>query len=82
MTGAPDHSPFSSTFNGDGARIGVVLSHGVTGSPHGLRAWAQSFADAKDWAGAINVYENAVQSFPDNGTLKQNLAYCKEQLGK
>ncbi|MET1155770.1 MAG: esterase, partial [Arthrobacter sp.] len=46
MTGLPDHSPFSSTVNGDGARIGVVLSHGFTGSPHGLRGWAQSLADA------------------------------------
>ena len=46
MTGLPDHSPFSSTATGDGARIGVILSHGFTGSPHGLRDWAQSLADA------------------------------------
>ncbi len=46
MTTLPDHSPFSSTFRGEGPRIGVVLSHGFTGSPHGLRDWAQSMADA------------------------------------
>ena len=44
--GLPDHSPFSSPSAGDGPAIGVVLSHGFTGSPHGLRAWAQSLADA------------------------------------
>ncbi len=36
----PDHSPFSSAFSGEGPRIGVALSHGFTGSPHGVRAWA------------------------------------------
>ncbi|MBX7446169.1 MULTISPECIES: carboxylesterase [unclassified Arthrobacter] len=46
MTAGPDHSPFSSAFSGDGSRTGVVLSHGFTGSPHGLRAWAQALAAA------------------------------------
>lgn len=66
MTGAPDHSPFSSTFNGDGARIGVVLSHGFTGSPHGLRAWAQSFADAG--------FAVRMPLLPGHGTSWQDLA--------
>ena len=46
MTAGPDHSPFSSAFSGEGSRTGVVLSHGFTGSPHGLRAWAQALAAA------------------------------------
>lgn len=46
MTTLPDHSPFTSTFRGEGAPVGVVLSHGFTGSPHGLRAWAAALADA------------------------------------
>ncbi len=46
MNSLPDHSPFSSAVSGDGYRIGVVLSHGFTGSPHGLRTWAQSLAEA------------------------------------
>ncbi|MGX5717032.1 alpha/beta hydrolase [Arthrobacter sp. MAHUQ-56] len=46
MTAGPDHSPFSSSFSGDGPRTGVVLSHGFTGSPHGLRAWAHALAAA------------------------------------
>ncbi|MEE2522783.1 alpha/beta fold hydrolase [Pseudarthrobacter sp. J75] len=46
MKALPDHSPFSSPFRGDGPSVGVVLSHGFTGSPHGLRDWAAAFADA------------------------------------
>ena len=38
--------------------------------------------DKKDWAGAIGVYEKALERFPDNGTLNQNLKYCREQLAK
>ncbi|MFJ3958547.1 alpha/beta hydrolase [Arthrobacter sp. NPDC090010] len=40
------HEPFSSQGHGDRARVGVVMSHGFTGSPHGLRDWAQHLADA------------------------------------
>lgn len=65
MTSLPDHSPFSSTSNG-GARIGVVLSHGFTGSPHGLRAWAQSFADAG--------FAVRMPLLPGHGTTWQDLA--------
>lgn len=46
MTAGPDHSPFSSAFSSEGSRTGVVLSHGFTGSPHGLRAWAHALAAA------------------------------------
>jgi carboxylesterase len=66
MTQLPDHSPFSSTFRGDGPRIGVVLSHGFTGSPHGLRAWAQSLADAG--------FAVRMPLLPGHGTSWQELA--------
>jgi carboxylesterase len=39
---APDDAPFSA----DGGRVGIVLSHGFTGTPASLRAWAEHFADA------------------------------------
>jgi carboxylesterase len=66
MTGLPDHTPFSSPVTGDGARIGVVLSHGFTGSPHGLRAWAQSLADAG--------FAVRMPLLPGHGTSWQDLA--------
>ena len=37
-----DTEPFAA----DGGRIGVVVSHGFTGSPASLRPWAQHLADA------------------------------------
>lgn len=46
MSIVPDHSPFSSPFSGEGPRVGVALSHGFTGSPHGVRAWAAALAAA------------------------------------
>ena len=66
MTGLPDHSPFSSPATGDAGRIGVVLSHGFTGSPHGLRAWAQSLADAG--------FAVRMPLLPGHGTSWQDLA--------
>jgi carboxylesterase len=66
MTSLPDHSPFSSPPAGDGARVGVVLSHGFTGSPHGLRTWAQSFADAG--------FAVRMPLLPGHGTTWQELA--------
>ena len=44
MSIVPDHSPFSSAFSGEGPCVGVALSHGFTGSPHAVRAWAAAFA--------------------------------------
>lgn len=44
MTVPLDHTPFSSPFAGSGPRTGVLLSHGFTGSPHGVRDWARSLA--------------------------------------
>jgi len=41
-TDAPDSQPFAS----DGGRVGVVVSHGFTGTPASMRPWAQHLADA------------------------------------
>lgn len=66
MTSSPDHSPYSSPFTGGGPRIGVVLSHGFTGSPHGLRTWAQAFAAAG--------FAVRMPLLPGHGTTWQELA--------
>jgi carboxylesterase len=66
MTASPDHSPYSSPFNGEGPRIGVVLSHGFTGSPHGLRTWAHTLAAAG--------FAVRMPLLPGHGTSWQELA--------
>ena len=66
MSLAPDHTPFSSAFTGTGARTGVAISHGFTGSPHGVRAWAQSLADAG--------FAVRMPLLPGHGTSWQELA--------
>ncbi len=71
MTSGPDHSPYSSPFIGEGPRIGVVLSHGFTGSPHGLRAWAHTFAAAG--------FAVRMPLLPGHGTSWQELARTKWQ---
>lgn len=71
MTSSLDHSPFSSMFRGDGPRVGVVLSHGFTGSPHGLRAWAQAFASAG--------FAVRMPLLPGHGTRWQELARTRWQ---
>lgn len=71
MTSSPDHSPYSSTFRGEGPRIGVVLSHGFTGSPHGLREWAQAFAAAG--------FAVRMPLLPGHGTSWQELARTRWQ---
>jgi carboxylesterase len=38
--------PFSADGTGDAARVGVLLSHGFTGSPYSMRPWAQYLAEA------------------------------------
>lgn len=69
MVSLPDHSPFSSAIQGDGSRIGVVLAHGFTASPHGLRAWAQSLADAG--------FAVRMPLLPGHGTTWQELAQTR-----
>jgi carboxylesterase len=71
MTSSPDHSPFSSHFGGDGPRIGVVLSHGFTGSPHGLRSWARAFAAAG--------FAVRMPLLPGHGTSWQDLGRTRWQ---
>ncbi|KSU77432.1 carboxylesterase [Pseudarthrobacter enclensis] len=71
MTAAPDHSPFSSAFTGDGPRIGVVLSHGFTGSPHGVREWAHGLAAAG--------FAVRMPLLPGHGTSWQELARTRWQ---
>lgn len=57
MTSGLDHSPFSSPFTGSGPRVGVVLSHGFTGSPHGLGAGRADAAPAS--GSAVRVRASA-----------------------
>ena len=71
MTIPPDHTPFSSPFTGTGTRTGVVVSHGFTGSPHGVRDWARSLADAG--------YAVRTPLLPGHGTSWQELARTRWQ---
>lgn len=71
MTAGLDHSAYSSPFGGEGARVGVVLAHGFTGSPHGLRSWAQAFAAAG--------FAVRMPLLPGHGTSWQELARTKWQ---
>jgi carboxylesterase len=66
MSTVPDHSPFSSPFSGEGPRVGVALSHGFTGSPHAVRAWAAAFAAAG--------FAVRMPLLPGHGTTWQELA--------
>ena len=45
MNTLPDFSPFTSSFTGSGPSVGVVMSHGFTGSPHSMRPWARYLAE-------------------------------------
>ncbi|WP_258805560.1 alpha/beta hydrolase [Pseudarthrobacter sp. NS4] len=71
MTSSPDHSPFSSVSSGEGPRTGVVLSHGFTGSPHGLRTWAHAFAAAG--------FAVRMPLLPGHGTSWEDLARTRWQ---
>lgn len=50
MSSAPGPTPTPNAgaepFSHDGGPIGVVVSHGFTGSPQAIRPWAQALADA------------------------------------
>ena len=71
MSILPDHSPFSSPFTGTGPRTGVVVSHGFTGSPHGVRDWASSLANAG--------FAVRLPLLPGHGTSWQELAKTRWQ---
>ncbi|MCA4132794.1 carboxylesterase [Arthrobacter sp. M4] len=66
MSPQPDHTPFTSPHTGAGPRIGVVLSHGFTGSPHGVRPWAEALA-AEGFAVRVPL-------LPGHGTTWQDMA--------
>ncbi|MFP3579505.1 alpha/beta fold hydrolase [Arthrobacter sp. SIMBA_036] len=62
----PDFSPFLSSWNGTGPRVGVVMSHGFTGSPHSVRPWAEHLAAAG--------YAVRVPLLPGHGTTWQDMS--------
>jgi pentatricopeptide repeat protein len=45
-------------------------------------AFADSLMNAKNWDGAIKVYEEALSAFPDSSLLNNNLDYCRQQMSK
>ncbi|MCT9871709.1 alpha/beta hydrolase [Paenarthrobacter aurescens] len=62
----PDFSPFLSSWNGTGPRVGVVMSHGFTGSPHSVRPWAEHLAAAG--------YAVRLPLLPGHGTTWQDMS--------
>ncbi|HKU33970.1 MAG TPA: alpha/beta fold hydrolase [Paenarthrobacter sp.] len=66
MNTLPDFSPFRSAWAGSGPRVGVVMSHGFTGSPHSVRPWAEHLAAA---GYAVNL-----PLLPGHGTTWQDMA--------
>lgn len=41
---------------------------------------ARPHIDNHEWPAAIEIYEKALQQFPDNGTLQNNLRYCQQHI--
>lgn len=66
MNTLPDPSPFASNFTGSGPSIGVVMSHGFTGSPQSLRPWAEYLA--------AEGYAVRLPLLPGHGTTWQDMA--------
>ncbi|MFJ5957878.1 alpha/beta hydrolase [Paenarthrobacter sp. NPDC092416] len=66
MNNLPDFSPYLSDFTGVGPRIGVVMSHGFTGSPHSVRPWAEYLASAG--------FAVRLPLLPGHGTTWQDMA--------
>jgi len=58
--------PGAEPFSHDGNDIGVVVSHGYTGTPQGVRPWAQHLADAG--------YSVRLPRLPGHGTTWKELA--------
>ena len=67
MALAPHAEPFESegTPDADGRRIGVLLSHGFTGSPASIVPWAQALAE--------HGYAVSVPLLPGHGTSWQDM---------
>ncbi|SEJ75242.1 carboxylesterase [Arthrobacter sp. yr096] len=66
MNKLPDFLPFLSSWNGIGPRVGVVMSHGFTGSPHSVRPWAEHLAAAG--------FAVRLPLLPGHGTIWQDMA--------
>ena len=47
----------------------------------GYDKWARSFFKHKQWPEAIKTYDRGLKRLPDSGLLKQNRAFCLDQLG-
>ena len=75
--------PPSTDFTGFSVSFEILTSGphtiGFTGTEPNDKS---TFIDAKNWNEAIRVYEKALAQFPNDGTLKNNLEYCKEQKKK
>ncbi|MCQ1957593.1 alpha/beta fold hydrolase [Arthrobacter sp. zg-Y826] len=66
MTSLPGADAFHSEGHGPNAGVGVLLSHGFTGSPVSLAAWARHLAD--------RGYAVSLPLLPGHGTSWQELA--------
>ncbi|MFJ7751265.1 alpha/beta hydrolase [Arthrobacter sp. NPDC097144] len=72
MTSPPGAAAFSSDGHGANAATGVLLSHGFTGSPVSLAAWAQHLSD--------QGYAVSLPLLPGHGTTWQELARTPWEL--
>lgn len=61
----PGAEPFERLLPGDGAKVGVLLCHGFSGSPASMRPWAQHLADAG--------FSVTVPRLPGHGTRWQDM---------
>jgi len=61
--------PGAEPYDADGGPIGVLLLHGLTGTPQGLRSWAEHLA--------VAGYTVALPRLPGHGTRWQELALTR-----
>ncbi|MFH5880706.1 alpha/beta hydrolase [Arthrobacter sp. NA-172] len=66
MNSLLDPSPYASNFTGTGPSVGIVMSHGFTGSPHSMRPWAEYLA--------AEGYAVRLPLLPGHGTTWQDMA--------
>ncbi|WP_330059155.1 alpha/beta hydrolase [Paenarthrobacter sp. Z7-10] len=67
----PAPRPFTSAGHGDLAHIGIALSHGFTGSPVSMQAWAEYLAE--------QGFSVSLPLLPGHGTSWQDLARTRWQ---
>lgn len=65
MSSTPAVKPGAEPFHHDGGRIGVLLSHGFTGSPASMTPWGRQLADAG--------HSVSVPRLPGHGTTWQEM---------